>query len=326
MSSYFWSLDSKFVLYVQDKGGDENYRLYAVDPDGSGDAASRTRDLTPGGKVRVEIIDLPRSTPGDIIIGINDRRPDLHDVYRLTVATGAKTLLYKNDKNVVGWLADLRGNLRLGVRQTADGGTEILRIDGDALTRIYAVNEQEECSLLRFTPDGGKFYIATNKGEQTDRTQLELFDMKTGTTTLVEKDPENEVDFSTAIFSDVSNELLATVYEGDRMRVYPKQEQFAREWEQLKKVLPPGEYSFGSSTLDENVSLVGVSSDVNPGFRYLFDRIDGEGRAAVSRQARSPYGRTLRPKNLSGIPPRDGLVVPAYLVLPRGVPRKTSRW
>jgi len=319
VSSYFWSLDSKFVLYVQDKGGDENYRLYAVDPDAAADPAARTRDLTPGGKVRVEIIDLPRSSPGEIIIGVNDRRPDLHDVYRLNIATGAKTLLWKNDRNVVGWLADLGGNLRLGVRQTSDGGTEVLRIDGESLTRIYSVNEQEECSLIRFTPDGNKFYLATNRGAAADRTQIELFDMKTGTTTLVEKDPENEVDFSTAIFSDVTNELLATVYVGDRMRLYPKQEQFARQWEQMKKVLPPGEYSFGSSTLDENISLVGVSSDVNPGSRYLFDRTTGKAELLYNARPNLPSADLAAEKPVR-YTSRDGLVIPAYLILPRGVP------
>jgi len=319
VSSYFWSLDGKFVLYVQDRGGDENYRLYAVNPDAAGDPAARSRDLTPGGKIRVEVVDLPRTSPGEIIIAVNDRRPDLHDVYRLNIATGAKKLLWKNDGNVVGWLTDLGGNLRLGVRQTADGGTEVVRIDGDSLVRIYDVNEREDCSLLRFRPDGNSFYLATNRGAETDRTRLELFDMKTGKTTLVDTDPENEADFSTAIFSDVSNELLATVYVGDRMCVYPKQEQFAHQWEQMKKVLPPGEYSFGSSTLDENLSLVGVSSDVNPGARYLFDRTTG--KAELLYQARPDLpSADLAPEAPVRYAARDGLVIPAYLILPRGVP------
>jgi dipeptidyl aminopeptidase/acylaminoacyl peptidase len=318
VNAYFWSLDSKYVLYAQDKGGDENYRIYAVDPNASGDPVPPARDLTPVGKVRAIVIDVPRKTPDEILIGLNDRRPDLHDVYRLTLSTGAKQLVWKNEQNVVGWLADLDGALRLGVRQTPDGGMEILRVDRDSLVRIYAVDEQEQCSPLRFTPDGKSFYLATNKGAATDRMQLELFDLRTGTTALVEKDPENEVDFSTAIFSDVSNELLATVYAGDRLRVYPKQKQFARDWEQMKKVLPPGEFSFGSSTLDETISLVGVSSDVDPGSRYLFDRTTGKAELLYHARPNLP-STDLAPEKAVRYASRDGLVIPAYLILPRGV-------
>jgi dipeptidyl aminopeptidase/acylaminoacyl peptidase len=319
VSSYFWSLDSKYVLYAQDKGGDENYRIYAVDPGAAGDPVPAARDLTPVEKVRAIVIDVPRKTPGEILVGLNDRRPDLHDVYRLNLSTGAKRLLWKNEQNVVGWQTDLEGALRLGLRQTPDGGMEILRVDGDSLVPIYSVNEQEQCSPLRFTPDGNRFYIATNKGAGTDKLQLELFDLKSGTTALVEKDPENEVDFSTAIFSDVSNELLATVYAGDRQRVYPRQNQFARDWEQMKKVLPPGELSFGSSTLDERITLVGVSSDVDPGSRYLFDRTTGKAELLYHARPNLPSA-VLAPEKPVRYTSRDGLVISAYLILPGGVP------
>src|SRR6478672_12894326 len=30
--SYFWSHDSKYILFVQDDGGDENFNVYAVSP------------------------------------------------------------------------------------------------------------------------------------------------------------------------------------------------------------------------------------------------------------------------------------------------------
>src|SRR6266849_10718742 len=30
--AYFWSRDGKYILFVQDKGGDENYLVYAVKP------------------------------------------------------------------------------------------------------------------------------------------------------------------------------------------------------------------------------------------------------------------------------------------------------
>jgi len=319
VSSYFWSLDSKYVVYAQDKGGDENYRIYAVDPTLPGDPVPPARDLTPSGKIRATIVDVPRATPGEILVGLNDRRADLHDVYRLSLATGEKTLVWKNDQNVVGWVADTRGALRLGLRQTDGGGTEILRVEGDSLVALYAVSADEACSPLRFTPDGKKFYLITNKGASTDKSRLELFVMSSGTTSVVEQDPENEVDILEALFSDATGELLATVYQGDRLRIYPRQERFARDWERLVKLLPPGEISFGSSTFDENVLLVGVSSDVDPGSLYLYDRAAGTVGLLYRSRPDLPSGDLVHSTPVR-YAARDGMVIPSYLFLPRGVP------
>ena len=268
---YFWSHDSKYVLYVQDKGGDENFRVYAVDPTAAGDPVPPALDLTPIEKVRASIIDVPRKHPNEILVGLNDRRADLHDVYRINITTGERTLIRKNDENVAGWVMDLDGALRLAARIKPDGGTEILRVEKDTLVQIYSVNFEENCGPLRFTPDGKKFYLLTNKGDEVDKSKLQLFDLATGKTSLVDKDPKNEVDFSGAIFSDVTDEILATIYIGDKPRVYPKTKKFEAMWKQLQKVLPKGEISLGSSTEDEMLWMVAVSSDVDPGSRYLFD-------------------------------------------------------
>ena len=319
ISSYFWSRDGKFILYVQDKGGDENYRIYAVDPKGKETPVPTARDLTPLEKVRAEIIDVPKSSPNQIIIGLNDRRADLHDVYRLDLSTGEKTLLRKNDQNIVGWTTDLNGDLRLGMRLTADGGSEILRVDPDTLISLYTVNSEETCSPSRFTPDGKKFYLETNKNR--DRVELELFDLATGKSVLVDTDPQKEVDLGQAFFSDVTNELVATFYVGDRQRVYPKQKEFAATWAAMKKALPAGEIGLVSTTADENVLVVSVSSDVDPGSRYLFDRTSGKAELLYRSRPNLPSSQlaSMKPVRYSA---RDGLVIPAYLVLPKGVPAK----
>ncbi|HWP82875.1 MAG TPA: alpha/beta fold hydrolase [Bacteroidota bacterium] len=318
--AYFWTHDSKYILYVQDKGGDENYRIYAVDPSATGDPVPPSKDLTPMEKVRAMIIAVPRKTPNEIVIGLNDRRPELHDVYRLNLATGERTLLRKNDENVAGWVTDLDGNLRLGVRVTSTGGTEILRVEGDTLIQIYEVTAEESCSPVRFTPDGKKFYLQTNKGE-IDKTQLELFDLATGKTTLVDKDPLNEVDFSGALFSDITNELLATFYVGDRVRVYPKQKKFGEDWEKMKKALPDGEISIAGSTDDESLFVVSVSRDVDPGSRYLYDRKTGKAELLYRSRPNLPIEH-LAPMKPIRYKARDGVTVPAYLVTPKGIPSK----
>jgi dipeptidyl aminopeptidase/acylaminoacyl peptidase len=318
---YFWSQDSKYVLYVQDKGGDENYRVYAIDPTVAGDPVPPARTLTPQEKIRAMIIDVPRSKPNEIIVGLNDRDPGLHDVYRIDLTTGERTLIRTNKENIAGWMTDLNGDLRLGIRQTSDGGMEILKLHDTSFTSIYSVTADESVNPVRFTPDGNSFYLETNKGDQLDKTQFEIFDLKTGATTLVEKDPKNEVDFGNAIFSDVTNELLATVYRGDVIRVYPKEKKFAGDYARLKKQFPKGNISLGSSTKDEILWLISISSDVDPGSTYLFDRKKGKTELLYRSRPNLP-SQYLAPMNPLRYTARDGMEIPAYLVLPKGISSK----
>jgi dipeptidyl aminopeptidase/acylaminoacyl peptidase len=319
VTSYFWSRDGKYVLYAQDKGGDENFRIYSVDPAAPGTPVPPARDLTPMAKVRAMIIDVPKHNPAEILVGLNDRRADLHDVYRLNIVTGERTLVRKNDQNVAGWDVDLQGKLRLAIRQTPDGGTEILRVDPDTLVFLYSVNADEACNTVRFMPSGNVFYMTTNKGDELDKTELVMFNLTTKKTTLVERDPQNEVDFGSAIFSDVTDELLATVYVGDKVRVYPRQKQFAAAWEKLKERFPDGQIGIGSMTADENVWIVSVSSDTDPGTVYMFDRKTGKISFMYRTRPKLPTAQ-LAPMTPVRYKSRDGMEIHAYLTLPKGIP------
>jgi dipeptidyl aminopeptidase/acylaminoacyl peptidase len=318
---YFWSWDSKYVLYVQDKGGDENYRVYAIDPTVPGTPVPPARNLTPQEKVRAMIIDVPRTRPNEIVVGLNDRDPQLHDVYRINLTTGERALVRKNEENIAGWLTDLNGELRLAIRQTDDGGTELLKVDSTVLISFYSVTAEESADPIRFTADGNNFYLETNKGNKLDKTQLELYNLKTGTTKLIEKDPMNEVDFGTAVFSEITNEILATIYIGDKMRIYPKEENFKRDFEKLKKQIPEGNIGLMSTTSDEQVWLVSVSRDVDPGSVYVFDRKTGTVQLLYTSRPNLPI-KDLAPMKAIRYTARDGKSIPAYLVLPKGVPSK----
>ncbi len=321
VTQYFWSNDSRYVLFAQDKGGDENYRVYAIDPSIPGSPVPPARDLTPLEKVRAIIIDVPEKSPGEIIVGLNDRNPQFHDVYRVNVTTGERTLIRKNDDNIAGWATDLQGNLRLGTRVTPDGGTEILTLDGTTPAAVYSVSSVESAYPLRFLPDGNRFYLVTNKGKGLDKTEMQLFDLKTKKTSTIEKDPKNEVDFGGAIFSDITDELLATYYAGDRVRFYPREKKFSRDYDALKKSIPEGEVSLISFTKDENTWLVAVSRDVDPGSVYIFDRTTGTAELLYRSRPNLP-SEHLAPMKPVRYKARDGMTIPGYLTLPRGVPSK----
>ena len=148
VSSYFWSQDSRYVLYVQDKGGNENFHVYAVDPAAEPEEKTgvpTAKDLTPIEGVRAMIYSVPENTPDRIIVGLNDRDPSYHDVYEISISSGEKNQLFENTQELSGYTFDLEGNLRLASRQTADGGTEILRYDDGKFNQIYKCRFEETC-------------------------------------------------------------------------------------------------------------------------------------------------------------------------------------
>lgn len=318
---YFWSQDSRLVLYVQDKGGNENFHVYAVDPSGRPDTAMGVppaHDLTPYENVQARIFAVPEATPNSIIIGLNDRDPQVHDVYRLNLQTGERRLILENDENVAGWQTDLAGQVRLALRVDAEGGTQVLRVDRDSLAEVYRCSNEETCGLIRFHKDGRRVYMVTNKGADTDLSRLVLFDPLTGAEEFVEADPEHQVDFAGAEFSDVTEELVATYYLGDRLRIYPRDPEFAQDLEVLRQQLPEGEIYFGSSTEDERLTLVNVTRDVDPGSTYLYDRNTKRAQLLYRSRPNLP-SEQLAPMQAVRYRARDGLEIPAYLTIPRGI-------
>lgn len=313
---YFWSKDGKYILYVQDKGGDENFHIYATSP--QKESGAETRNLTPEENVQARIIAVPEKTPNQIIIGLNNRDPRFHDIYSLDLTTGEKKLLVKNDQNIAHWVTDLEGNVRLAVRSLDDGGVEILRVDGEELVAVYTCVFGESCSPMRYHPDGERVYMVTNKGPENDLTKLVLFNPQTQEVELVDQDPKEEVDFGGPIFSPVTKELLGTFYTGDRIRIYPQDEQFAQDLQFLQGNLPPGDIGLNSITEDGKLALVNVSSDVNPGYLYLFNRQN------QTLEKLYEYLPQINRRHLANMKPirymaRDGLEIPAYLTLPKGV-------
>jgi dipeptidyl aminopeptidase/acylaminoacyl peptidase len=324
VAGYFWSRDSKYVLFVKDKDGDENFNVYAVDPGAKpapGADAPEARDLTGLKGVQVHIYSLPKNDPDAVYIGLNDRDKAWHDLYRLRLSTGEKTLLRKNTDRIAGWEFDLSGQLRLATRSAENGDTEILRVDADQLSKIYSCTVFENCGVARFQKDGKKAYIETNKGADTNLTSLALLDPATGKTELVESDPLKKVDFGGALFSEVTDQLLVTSYEDDRERRYFKDKAFESDYKWLQSQLPGKEIGAGSRTLDEQIWLVTAYSDTEPGETYLFDRKTHKLTLQFKVRERLPR-ESLAAMKAVHYKSSDGLEVPAYLTLPKGVAAK----
>ncbi|MGH9942666.1 MAG: alpha/beta fold hydrolase [Pyrinomonadaceae bacterium] len=323
VTSYFWSRDGKFILFSQDKGGDENYNVYAVNPaekPAANQEVPAARNLTDAKSVRAFIYAVPKSAPDTIYVGLNDRDAAWHDLYKVNLATGERTLLRKNTERLTSWLFDTKDTLRLATRAAANGDTEVLSVSGDGFKKIYSCSVFESCGPVRFHKDGRRVYMLTNKGD-VDLTRLVLFDLETGKEELVESDPKGRVDFGGPVFSEVTDELIATTYEDERTRIYWRDKAFEADYNLLKEKLPNKDIGLGSSTRDERLWLIAASSDTEPGERYLFDRATKKLTPQYRAFEKLPR-EAMAPMKAVTYKSSDGVEVPAFLTLPVGVAAK----
>jgi dipeptidyl aminopeptidase/acylaminoacyl peptidase len=322
--AYFWSRDGKYILFIQDKAGDENYLVYAVNPADSpaaGQDVPAARNLTNLKGVRAEIVAVPRSDPDAIYVGLNDRDKAWHDLYKVRISTGERTLVRQNTDRIAGWTFDLKDQLRLATRVADNGDTEVLRVDDKAFTKIYSCNVFEQCGPVRYHKDGRRVYFETNKGAGVDLVKLELFDPATGKEEPVESDPLNRVDLGDVSFSEATDDLIATIYEDERTRIYWKDKAFEADYKLVQQKFPGKDIEFASTSKDERWFLVHIGSDTEPGETYLFDR--------QTKQLTFQYRITekLNRNDLATMKPiryksSDGLEIPAFLTLPKGVTPK----
>ncbi|MFZ0062778.1 MAG: S9 family peptidase [Pyrinomonadaceae bacterium] len=322
---FFWSRDGKYILFVKDQAGDENFNVYAVSPSEqppTGAEVPAARNLTNSQKVRTFIYNVPRSDPDSVYVGLNDREPAWHDLYKVKISTGERTLVRQNTDRLTGWVFDNKDTLRLAMRTPPSGDTEILRFDADGKsTKVYSCTVFETCNPVTFHKDNRRVYMVSNKGDGVDLIRLVLFDPETGKEEAVESDPMGRVDLGNAFFSEVSNDLIFTQYIDDRRRYYFKDKAFEADYKLLQTKLPRREITFDSSTKDEMTWLITAFSDTEPGEKYFFDRKTKKlarqyrVREKLPREALAEI-KAIRYKS------SDGLEIPAYLALPKGLAAK----
>lgn len=322
VAGYFWTRDSKYILYAKDNAGDENFNVYAVDPsaqlDPSADAPP-SRDLTGLKGVRVMLYEAPKSDPDVVYIGLNDRDKAWHDLYKLKISTGEKTLIRKNTDRITGWVFDLKGQLRLATRSAENGDTEILRADQDGFTKVYSCSVFETCGPLHFQPGNQRVYMQTNK--DAELISLVLFDPQTGKTEMVESDPLGKVDFGGALFSESTDELVETWYFADRVKTYYRDKAYGADVHWIEKRFPGHEIKLVSRTKDERFWLAMAVSDTEPGQTLLFDRKTHALTPQFKIWEKLPRADLAQMKSVT-YKSSDGLEIPAYLTLPKGIPAK----
>lgn len=321
---YFWTWDSKYILYVNDKNGDENINIFSVDPSKTWSKSSN-KNLTPLDDVNVRIYKVSRNNPDILWIGINDRDKAWHDLYELSISSQKLTLLYKNEQRITGWDFDWNEEIRLASRTDENGHSEILAVeDLKKFDLIYKTNLKETAAVAGWNADNSSAYLISNKGD-VDLTTLYHFDVEDGTTQKIECDPLNEVDFGNLGIDRNSREILYTSYTADKVRRYWKN----LEWEQMfgrfEMEFPNREISISSSTHDYQKLLIRVEGDRYATEIWLYDRaLDSFVFQYTVRPELKAVEDRLSPMEAIQYKSSDGLKITGYLSLPVSAPKKEN--
>lgn len=319
MYGYFWSDDSRYILYVKDQDGDENINVYAVRPDISKVGLPESINLTPKKEVAAQIYHTSQNNPDIMMVGLNDRDKAWHDLYELKISTAELTLKYENTSRITGYNFDWDDRLRILYRTDEKGNTTILRINKDnSLTPIYTTSVTEDASIVGWTGDNSKFYLVTNAGDL-DKLTLYLMDPETMKMTMIESDPEGKVDFGNLIIDRNTRKIIGTSYTLDKDKYYWKDKNWEAAYNDLSSKLPGREVAFQSSTKDYSKQLIASHGDKYVSEIYLYDR---KSKKLTFQYAGRPKLKALE-SSLSGMTPvhyksSDGLEIPAYLTIPAG--------
>jgi dipeptidyl aminopeptidase/acylaminoacyl peptidase len=313
IAGYAWKGDNR-IVYIQDTGGDENFRLYAVSIDGS-----NPKDLTPFEKVRAQIIDRLEQNQNEILVGLNKRMPQVFDVYRINVNTGEMQMIAENPGNYTGWGTDWDGKLRIAT--TTDGVTSTLmyrNTEAEKFAPLVTTSFKDTIAPLLFTSDNRQLYVATNIGR--DKTAIVKYDVENKKE--LEKIFEHpDVDVDTLLSSRKRRAVTGVSYTTDKTQYYFIDKQRADLQKDLERRLPGYEVRLAGCNDAEDKCLVRTFTDRSRGAYYFYDLKSKDFRKLADI---SPW---LNDQDLVSMKPikyqsRDGLTINGYLTLPKGVPAR----
>ena len=308
IDGFLWAGNDR-LIYQQDAGGDENFRLYAVGVDGSD-----RLDLTPYDNVKCGIVDELEEIDDQILFQMNRRDPEYFDVFRLDVNTGEATLLAENPGNIQRWITDQDGRLRMA--STTDGvHTSILYRENekDDWRTVATYDFKESATPLQFLFDRDAIWVASNVGR--DKMAIFEFDLKTGKEgKLVYENPK--VDVSHLLLSRKRKLLTGVAFETDRLEYAFFDELRADLQRNVDAVLPDTVNTVVSSNRDETIFVFHSGSDRSRGAYHLFHTEAGELTKLFDLSPWLDAGQMAEMKPVS-YTARDGLEIPGYITLPK---------
>lgn len=304
---YQWAHDNRHLLYLQDEGGNEDWRLFALDL-----VTLASRPLSPARGVSARILQTSPLHPHEILVGLNDRNPALHDVHRIDLRTGAGTLVERND-GFVGYLTDEHLQVRFASKMNAQGGSDSLRKDAGGAWVPFLSTPMEDAlttSPMGFDKTGRLLYVADSRGRNT--AAFTTLDLETGEQTVIVED--ERADVSGAAFHPTEHYVQAVAVTHARTEWHVLDPQMKADFDRLATV-DDGDLEITSRSLDDRTWVVVFQRDDGPARYHLYDRAGGTTRFLFTNLDRL-VGQPLTPMHPVVIRSRDGLPLVSYLSLP----------
>ena len=308
---YFWAPDSRQILFINDKGGDENFLLYGVDI-----ASAQQRALTPFEKTRVQITGISSEVKDRILIGVNNRDPRWHDVHSLDLKTGKLTPVLMNMGDYASFLADEQLQLRAASKSRPDGGSDYFRVlDNKVESQPFeqvGLEDSQTTSPAGFTTDGKTLYWIDSRGR--DTAAIIAQNVATGAKTILAQNAR--ADIGGAMANPKTGLLEAYAVNYLKNEWVPVGDAVKADLAFLEGQLP-GEVSVTSRTDADDKWIVAVDPVTAPSAAYLYDR---KARKLTKLYVTRPEleGATLAAMHPVEIKTRDGLTMVSYLTLPPG--------
>lgn len=311
ISNHLWSVDSKYVLFVKDNDGDENFHVYATDP-----RTGETRDLTPlPDGIRAQLMGVSRDRPGVILVGTNDRNPQLTDLYEYSLTTGERTLIAENP-GYASFITDNTYKPRMAMVPQPDGGMKAVYLNEDLTPGdVFADIPSEDMlntNIVQFSRDNDTVYMIDSR----DRNLAAgvAVDLTTGERRVL-VEPE-KADLSNIIVDNETYEPIAYATNYLQEEWTPLNEEVASEFEFLSSKID-GEYQISSRTTDDTKWIVYGGSAEAPGQYYVYDR-DADTLTPWFETRPALADAPLQPMHSLELKSEDGLTMVSYLTLPPG--------
>jgi len=305
--AYGWTYTNEHILYRQDKAGDENWRVYSVKVN-----TGETIDLTPSEGVQARTQAISPEFPEEILIALNDRIPQLHDLYRVNITTGERTLVLENE-GFMSFVIDDEYNIRFAARITPDGGLEYLSPTEEGGWEPFMQIPMEDIlttSLLWFDKTGEILYMIDSRDRNTSA--LFALDLQTGEQNLIAEDPK--ADLSDVMVHPTERNVQAVAFTYERKHWQILDESIAADLAYLSTVAD-GDVEVTNRTLDDKYWMVAYIMDNGPVQYYHYDREAQEAQFLFTHQGELG-GLPLVKMHPVVIESRDGLDLVSYYTLP----------
>ena len=302
-----WTFAPNRIIYLQDSGGDENWRLYTVDV-----ATGENRDLTPLDGVQAQIQRDSHKHPNHIQVGLNDREAQFHDLYLIDLNTGERELVQQNDAFAF-FVTDDDFAVRFAAGSTEDGGMEFMRPTQDGQwEHAFTVGSEDSVTTgpIEFSKDGRALFLTDSRGR--DTAALTTMDLANGDLTTLAWD--ERADVADVMLHPMERTVQAVAFNYDRKTWQVMDDAVAADLDYLSTV-SGGDIEIISRTLDDSCWIVAYLLDDGPVRYYRYLREERDAQFLFTNRA-SLEGLPLVKVHPAVIPARDGLELVCYYSLP----------